>query len=80
MSNEWENKKFKGIHYSRIIASWFGDWKTNWKFQEWLRNLEIEGEKLPEDVIMDIYNLGTNGKMELETNAKMFKKVIDKGA
>ena len=79
MSNEWENKNFKGIYYSRFIASWFGDWKTNWKFREWLENLEIDGEKIPEEVIMDIYNLGTNGKMELETNAKMFRKVIKKG-
>lgn len=70
----FENRNFEGIYYSRIIASYV---KVRGKiyrdeFMDWLRSLTINDKKLTEDEIYDIYNMGTNGKMELESNCRAF--------
>lgn len=72
----FENKIFEGIYYSRFIASYVNvRGKINPdEFKDWLRSLTINGKKIPEDVIYDIYNLGTSGKLELETNLKYYLK------
>ena len=72
----FENKEFEGIYYSRFVASYV---KVRGKinpieFKDWLRSLTINGKKIPEDVIFDIYDLGTSGKLELETNLKYYLK------
>ena len=68
-----ENKVFRGIHYSRFVASWTNmGGKTNWMFKAWLAQLTINDEPIPEEIVQDIYDYGTNGKMELEQNAKAF--------
>lgn len=72
----FENKVFEGIYYSRFVASYV---KVRGKiyydeFTDWLKSLTINGKKIPEDVIYDIYDLGTSGKLELETNLKNFIK------
>ena len=70
----WEN----GIvgttpYYSRVIASWtkvqpgrvyFGD-----KFKDWMRSIGI-----PEEDVQNIYQMATNGKMELEASARVYLK------
>ena len=72
----FKNKTFEGIHYSRFIASWTNvGGPMNWRFKEWLKTLTINGKSIPEEVVNDIYNLASNGKLELETQAKIF---IDK--
>lgn len=73
--NEWENKQFEGIHYTRFIMSWVnatgrpvnGNRK---KFNKWLRGLTINGKSIPEEVIDEIYFIGSNGKLELERSAR----------
>lgn len=72
----FENKLFEGIYYSRFVASYV---KVRGKinpteFKDWLRSLTINGKKIPEDVIFDIYDLGTSGKLELEENLKYYLK------
>ena len=85
----FENKIFEGIHYSRFIASWFragGNFK-DFKitkgniikrqlclFRDWLRSLTINGKNIPEDVIVEIVDMATSGKLELEESAKKFIK------
>lgn len=75
----WKNDcvKSKGevtaIPYSRFIASWIsvgGNLKTGEdldRFKEWLRSLEVD-----EESVQDIYDMATNGKLELETSARKF--------
>ena len=71
----FENRVIEGIHISRYVVSWVKEGgKLNYTFKEWLRSLTINGRKLTEDDIRDIYNFGTNGKLELETDAKQFLK------
>lgn len=69
----WENNETKthGIPYSRYIASWakkgngyFGD-----KFKDWLRSID-----LTEDEVWEIYDMATNGKLELEDSIKSYLK------
>lgn len=77
MNDEFENKIYEGIHYSRFIASWVkvgGELRSRnaWIFQDWLRQLIINGNPIPEEVIMEIYNFATNGKLELQENARKF--------
>lgn len=73
----FENKQYEGIYYSRFLASWcnaggsFGQ-RTGWLFKDWLRQLIINGKPIPEEIVNDIYNYASNGKMELEGNAKVF--------
>lgn len=71
----WQNDMVNdGVHYSRIIASWsnacrhygtptyFGE-----LFKEWLKEIGV-----PEEDIRNIQEMARNGKMELETSAKLF--------
>ena len=72
----FENKNYEGIYYSRFIASWInvGGRRINYKFKEWLGTLRINGNPIPEGVIQEIYNFGTNGKFELEVSAEHYLK------
>lgn len=70
----FENKKINDIHATRYIMSWVrvgGQLGLHGEgvdeFREWLESM-----KLDEDDISDIVYLATNGKMELESNAKGF--------
>jgi len=79
----FENKLTKngGIHYSRYIVSWakaapidenlrhstevfYGK-----EFRDWLRS-----EGCTEDEVRDIFEMATNGKLELEESARRFLK------
>lgn len=71
----WQNngEKQSGILYSRFIASWIivgGPLQTindlN-MFKDWLRSL-----KLDEEDVHNISEMASNGKLELQTNAKHF--------
>jgi len=76
--DNWENKYLpnRGIHYSRIIASWnnaigstiYGDNFKNW--------LKIEA-KLDDEQINEIVNLANDGKLEWEENARRFMGLKD---
>lgn len=70
----FENKVFEGIHYSRFIASWINKSGVGLgrQFIEWLKTLTINGRSIPDNVIREIYNFGTNGKLELEESARNF--------
>ncbi len=70
--SEFENKMFEGIHYSRFIASWtnVGGIVTRGGLANWLRTLTINDKQIPEDVIREIVNFATNGKLELQENAE----------
>lgn len=77
----FENKlTHNGIHYSRYIVSWqvgTGRILTNRRdnlFEVWLK----EVQKLTDEEISDIHELYANGKLELQTSAKMFMKSITK--
>ena len=83
----FENKMVEGIYYSRFAASWrnvTGDdgsmnhRKVGWKFRAWLRSLVINDRHLTEEEIWDIYNLATNGKLELESDARKFLALPEK--
>lgn len=70
----FENKSFEGIYYSRFIASWMKatGCRIDHRFVNWLATLTINGKSIPQDVIKEIYDLGTNGKMELELSAQFY--------
>lgn len=73
--DSYENRKIKGIHKSRYVASWTNSGGTMEyvdEFREWLSTLEIDGEHLTPDEIDEIDWYGRNGKMELEYSAKDF--------
>ena len=75
----FKNKNFEGIYYSRFIASWHNvngelSNRSSWQFEDWLRSLTINDKKIPDDIIREIVELGTNGKMELEHSAYEFIK------
>lgn len=73
MYNEFENRQFEGIYYSRFVASWCkSGGKLNWEFKEWLKQLVINKKKIPDDTIREIYNYATNGKLELEMDAELY--------
>ena len=77
MNDEFENKIYEGIHYSRFIASWVkvgGELRSRnaYLMKDWLRQLIINDKPIPEEVIMEIYNFATNGKLELQANARNF--------
>lgn len=69
----FENKSIRGIYASRYIASWVreGGELSNYKkkslFVKWLRRLGLDQEEVDY-----IYNFATNGKMELESDARRF--------
>ena len=63
-----------GVHYSRIIASWrkeggnvYPSHRWNTKFTEWAHSIGCTDEE-----IIDMTDLATNGKMELEASAREF--------
>ena len=69
----FENRTIEGIHISRFVASWVNKGgRLNFTFKDWLRNLTINGRRLTDEEIQDIYNFGTNGKLELEESARRF--------
>lgn len=71
----FENKEINGIYISRYVASWRATgMKTNYIFKRWLEQLIINGRKLTAEEVAEIYSFATNGKLELETNAKLFAK------
>lgn len=75
MSDRFENKEINGIHCSRYAASWRKTGcKSNYLFKLWLEQLIINGRKLTEDEVWFIYNFTVCGKLELESNAKLFIK------
>lgn len=68
----FENKDFEGIYYSRFIASYtniMGRIRRK-PFTNWLRQLTINGKKIPENVIEEITFLGETGMCELELNCR----------
>ena len=69
-----ENVKIKGIHSTRYIMSWVksgGVLRTTgegyYKFGQWLKGLGLSNEE--KDTVLEI---ASNGKMELEVDAKIF--------
>lgn len=73
----FENKEINGILCSRYVASWrVTGCKTNYLFRLWLEQLVINGRKLTGEEVRYVYNYATNGKLELETNAKLFAKKV----
>lgn len=73
---EFENRMIKGIHKSRYVASWVKAGENFFRggemFKKWLEQLVIDGEKLTEEEVKEIYKFATNGKLELQINAKSF--------
>lgn len=75
-----ENKIVRGIHISRYVASWMKSGGTftqsplngRGAFRKWLGTFRIDGVCLTEDEKQQICNYADNGKLELETSAKMF--------
>ncbi len=66
----FENKVYEGIHYSRFVASWTKKGgMMSYRFRKWLEHLTINGKKIPEEIVQEIYNYGTDGKLELEIDA-----------
>ena len=73
----FENKlSSEGIHYSRYVASWrktkreISDQRVpNTLFWKWLKS-----RGLSDDECWGIVNLATNGKLELEDDARDFIK------
>lgn len=71
----WENKvtTAHGIPYSRYIASYMkeaeklGTKVYRDSFEEWLLSIGVD-----EDEASDIVEMATNGKLELETSARIF--------
>lgn len=62
------------IHYTRWIMSWIregGNCKDHEGFKAWLRTL-----KIPESEITDMWEMMSNGKLEIETSAKKFLKAL----
>ena len=72
--NRFENKWYKGvIPYSRIIASYakYENPRGNLiKFKGWLDQIKELDKEAKDDIIF----LVTNGKLELEENAKRYLK------
>lgn len=72
---EFENKTVNGIYYTRFIASYAkegGDVFDGDEFRSWLRHLGLK-----EEDVRGIYFLATNGKLELEVNAKRYLRGND---
>jgi hypothetical protein len=69
----FENKMIKGIYATRYIMSWIregGNLKHGRDcddFKEWLKSLGLN-----EDEVHHIWEIATNGKMELEDSARKF--------
>ena len=71
--SDFENESIRGIYATRFIASWLkmGGMLCTGKdmdnFRSWLLSLGLNS-----DEVWPIMHLATNGKMELEVNAKAF--------
>lgn len=76
----FENRKIKGIHKSRYVASWINangivnhpkvkKGRGPKHFSSWLMTLKINGERLSEEEIEELTNYYCGGKMELERAA-----------
>lgn len=69
----FENKYINEIHATRYIVSWIksgGDirrQRRNGEFEQWLISLGVNEEDR-----RHIFELATNGKLELENSAKKF--------
>ena len=83
MKDDFENKTFQGVHYSRFIASWtkaiirnppsgIDKYDTPARFEAWLSTLSVCGRRIPYSVRKEILFLYENGKLELEESAKEF--------
>ena len=74
----FENESIRGIYATRFIASWLkiGGMLCTGKdvdnFRSWLLSLGLNS-----DEVWPIMYLATNGKMELEVNAKAFLKKLN---
>ena len=76
----FENKQYKGIYYTRFIASWQHEDGNVFdsKFEHWLRQLVFdEGEHMPDIVVHDIVELARNGKLELQKNAQYYLSKVE---
>jgi len=75
----FENVIIRGIHASRYVMSWVrSGGELHWRagcseFNEWLESLGLD-----ENEISIIVEIASNGKMELETSARIFLKNIKK--
>lgn len=70
--DRWNNKLFKDVHYSRLIASYInvgGDSHDIEVFRGWLMHLGLN-----EQEAWDVYNLATCGKLEIESDALKWLK------
>jgi hypothetical protein len=67
----FENKLINGVHATRYIASWCneGGKIRSRGFREWLWSLG-----LTVDEVQYIFNIATNGKLELEFSAEEFMR------
>lgn len=73
------NNTVNNIHKSRYVSSWINvggtlDRRGRGLFRKWLKTLVIDGRPLTDDEIMEIITYASDGKLELETNAKLFLK------
>ncbi len=76
---DWTNKKVFGIRMSRFGASWLrsgGDINDQEGFLKWMTSIPFEEKGktvyISEETAIDAFMVMSNGKMELETNAKQF--------
>ena len=71
-----ENKRIKGVHISRYLASYISNTGMFrlYQFEEWLRTLVLNGERLTDEEIGEIKEFAALGKMEFEYAAKEFAK------
>ncbi len=79
--DNFKNEIINGIHCSRYIASWctaggelHGSKRRDGEFIDWLKNLFINGRFLTDEEVTFIHQFASNGKLELEINAKEFLK------
>ena len=76
--SDFENKSIRGIYATRFIASWLrmGGMLCTCEdmdnFRSWLLSLGLNS-----DEVWPIMYLATNGKMELEVNAKAFLEKLN---
>lgn len=81
---DFENKLVNGIHATRYVASYVnaggkitGLPRYDSDFIHWLKQLVVNGRKLTDEEISEIYAVAQmlkNGKLELESNARAWIK------
>lgn len=74
----WKNDTVNDVYYSRIIASWTNACRYMGTptyhgeiFKEWLMEIGV-----PEEHVNNIQEMARNGKLELETSAKLFLRKL----